>query len=106
MKTKNSSSRPRDQTQGETRYCNIYIEFPDGEVWSDSIYFAGGLAAWITNTRIWKNKPDLARNLMLKGEAHWKQSNGVVEHWKIEEKPCSRKWGKPGQIKRSSKVNT
>lgn len=102
MKTQNSSSRPRDATPGEIRYCNYYIEFPDGEVWSDYTHIAGGYNAWIQNTAIWRNNPDLARKLSIKGEAHWKDHNGVTHRMKISDEACERKWGLNKKIKRTA----
>lgn len=104
MKTKNSSAKPQDATHGHIRYCNYYLEFPDGEVWSDYTHIAGGYSAWITNTRIWKDKPDLARKLSLTGEAHWKDHNGVEHRMIVADQPCERKWGLNKKHKRSSSV--
>lgn len=104
MKTKNSSSRPTDSTPGLVRYCNYYLEFPDGEVWSDYTHIVGGYNAWIKNTAIWRNRPDLARNLALKGEAHWKDHNGVGHRMKVSDTPCERKWGLNRQIKNKTAI--
>lgn len=93
MKTKNSSSAPRDQTPGDIRYCNYFLEFPDGETWSDYTHIAGGLNAWIMNTAVWKRNPELAQKLLKKGQAHWKDTNGVTHRMVIAEKPCVQKWG-------------
>jgi hypothetical protein len=93
MKSKNSNTRPRDATPGDIRYCLYSIEFPDGDVWTDYTHIAGGYNAWIKNTAIWKNNPDVARVLSQKGEAHWKDHNGVTHRMKISETPCERKWG-------------
>ena len=102
MKTRNSSSRPRNHTPGEIRYCNYYLEFPDGEVWSDFTHIAGGYNAWIKNTAIWRQRPDLARKLAIRGEAHWKDHNGVEHRMVISDTPCVRNWGLKNKIKRTA----
>lgn len=102
MKTRNSSGRPTDHTPGQIRYCNYYLEFPDGEVWSDYTHIAGGYNAWIQNTAIWRQRPDLARKLAIKGEAHWKDHNGVKHRMKISDTACERRWGLNKQVKRSA----
>ena len=98
MKTKNSSSAPRDQTPGEIRYCNYYLEFPDGEQWSDYTHIAGGLESWITRTALYKMNPDAARMLMKKGEYHWYVRHGkmgsVRHRMVISATPCPRNWGR------------
>lgn len=98
MKTKNSSLAPRDQTPGDIRYCNYYLEFPDGEVWSDYTHIAGGLEAWIKNTALYKMNPDAARALQRKGEYAWYVSHGTkgrVRHrMVISEEKCEQRWGK------------
>lgn len=97
MKTKNSNSSPKDQTPGEIRYCNYYLEFPDGEVWSEYTYVAGGLESWITRTKLHILNPEAAKRLMQKGEYHWYVSHGkmgkVRHHMKLEAMPCERNWG-------------
>lgn len=102
MKTRNSSSRPTDNTPGQIRYCNYFLEFPDGEVWSDYTHVAGGYNAWIKNTAIWRNNPDVASKLASKGEAHWKDHNGVIHRMKISDVACERKWGLNRKIKRTA----
>lgn len=59
----------------------------------------GGYNAWIKNTAIWRNNPDLARTLATKGEAHWKDHNGVEHRMKISDTACERKWGLNKKIK-------
>jgi len=102
MKTKNTRNSPRDSTPGHIRYCNYFLEFPDGEVWSDALHIAGGFNAWIKNTALWRTKPDLARTLVMKGEAHWKDSNGVGHRMIISDSPVERKWGLNKKHKRSA----
>lgn len=102
MKTKNSSSRPRDSAKGLIRYCCYFLEFPDGEVWSDYTHIAGGYNAWIQNTAIWKTRPDVARKLSMKGECHWKDHNGVTHRMQVSDKPCERNWGLNKKIRRSA----
>lgn len=106
MKTKNSSSSPKDQTPGDIRYCNYYIEFPDGEVWSDYTHIAGGLESWITRTTLHKMNPEAARMLIKKGEYHWYVSHGplgrVRHRMVVSDTPCERKWGLNNKIKRTA----
>lgn len=93
MKTKNSSAAPRDATPGEIRYLNYFLEFPDGEVWSQFMHIAGGLSAWVKNTAIYRNNPDAARKLMQQGVHSWKDRNGVKHVMRIDNSPCQHKWG-------------
>lgn len=102
MKTRNSNSAPRDSTQGLIRYCNYYLEFPDGEVWSDYSHIAGGLNSWIMRTAIWRTDVKRAQDLMRKGQTHWKDNNGVTHRMQISETACTRKWGLNRKIKRSA----
>jgi len=103
MKTKNSSSRPKDSTQGLIRYCNYYLEFPDGEIWSDYSHIAGGLESWVKRTALYKMNPDAARALVQKGEYHWYVSHGpagrVRHHMKISDVACERKWGRNTKVR-------
>lgn len=105
MKTKNSAPTPRDSTQGLIRYCNYYLEFPNGEVWHDSTHIAGGLHAWITNTRLYKTNPEAALRMIKSGEAHWKDSNGVQHRMVLSETAVPRKWGLNKKIRRKSEVH-
>lgn len=102
MKTKNSSQAPRDSTQGHIRYCNYYVEFPDGEVWSDYTHIAGGLESFITRTLLHRINPDAARNLIKKGEYHWYVSHGklgkVRHRMVVSDVACERNWGKNKRV--------
>lgn len=97
MKTKNSSSAPRNSTQGLIRYCNYTIEFPDGETWSDYVHIAGGLESWVTRTALHKMNPEAAKRLMQKGEYAWYVSHGkmgrVRHRMVVADTACERKWG-------------
>ena len=105
MKTKNSSSRPRDLTPGDIRYCNYTLEFPDGSTWTDYTHVAGGLESWITRTRLHKTNPRAAEALIKKGEYHWYVSHGplgkVRHHMQISDVKCERAWGSK-QVKRTA----
>jgi hypothetical protein len=92
VKTKNSSAAPRDSTQGVIRYCNFYLEFPDGEVWHDSAHIAGGLYAWATNVMS-KTDPEVGRALLKKGEFHRKHPDGTTHRWVVSDTPVEHKWG-------------
>jgi hypothetical protein len=98
MKTKNSNRAPRDQTPGEIRYLNYYLEFPDGEVWSDYTHVVGGFHSWIERTALHKMNPDAAARLKSKGEYHWYVDHGaagrVRHHMKLSDTPCPSNWGK------------
>lgn len=100
MKTKRSSSAPKDSTQGLIRYCCIYVHFPDGETWSDYTHIAGGLNAWVKNTKLFMTDPEAAGKLIKKGEYHRKvyhmingKRQSVTERMVISETPCERRWG-------------
>lgn len=105
MKTKKSSSAPRNHTPGEVRYCNYYIEFPDGNQWSDYTHVAGGLESWVTRTALHKTNPEAAKRMIQKGEYHWYVSHGdmgrVRHHMVLSDTPCERRWGLNENIKRS-----
>lgn len=102
MKTKRSSSAPKDSTQGLIRYCNYYIEFPDGDIWTDCTHIAGGLESWITRTALHKINPDAAKSLMQRGEYSWYVSHGdkgrIRHRMVISETPIERKWGLNKQV--------
>jgi len=100
MKTKNSSSAPRDSTQGLIRYCNYYLMFPDGEVWSDYTHIAGGFHSWVVRTSLFRSNPEAASKLLKKGDHHWKDKNGVTHRMVISDAPCERKWGINQKVKR------
>lgn len=104
MKTKNSAPTPRDSTQGLVRYCNYFMEFPDGEVWHDSTHVVGGFHAWIKNTNLYKTKPEVALKMARTGEAHWKDSNGVEHRMILSETPVERKWGLNKKVIRKSAI--
>lgn len=107
MKTKNSSSRPKDSTQGLIRYCCIYVHFPDGETWQDCTHIAGGLNAWAKNTKLFLSNPEAVSKLIKTGEYHRKVKhliNGkaatVTERMVISETPIERRWGLNKSIKK------
>jgi hypothetical protein len=104
MKTKNSSRAPKDSTQGLVRYCNYFLEFPDGDVWGDFTHIVGGFDAWIRNTALWRKNPDRVRTLVKKGEVHWKDTNGVIHRMQISETPCVRKWGLNKKVQQRSAI--
>lgn len=91
MKSKRSSAAPRDATPGEVRFCNYYIEMPDGDTWSDYTHIVGGLNAWIINTAIFRANPEAASSLLKSGEYHWKDHNKVLHRMVISNTPCERK---------------
>lgn len=103
MKTKNSNSAPRDSTQGEIRYLNYSLEFPDGEIWTDYTHVAGGLDSFITRTNLHVLNPDAARALVKKGEYHWYASHGALgrvrHHMKLSNEKCEQNWGSKRIIK-------
>lgn len=104
MKTRNSRNAPRNKTPGEVRFCNYYVEFPDGDVWSDYTHIVGGFHAWIKNTALWRQNPELVGKLMKNGEAHWKDNNGVTHRMVISDSACSRNWGLNKKIKQRSRL--
>lgn len=102
MKAKGSRPSPKNHTPGEIRYLNYSLEFPDGEVWQDFTHIAGGFHSWVKNTAIWRQKPDAVRHLLMEGECHWKDHNGVTHRMQVSETACTRKWGTGKQIKRTA----
>lgn len=90
MKTRNSSSAPRNKTPGDIRYLNYYIELSNEIIRADYTHIAGGLHAWVKNTAIWRRNPELAVKLVQKGQAHWKDHNGVTHRMVISNTPCER----------------
>lgn len=102
MKTKNSNAAPRNKTPGVIRYCNYFIELNNEVIRADYTHIAGGLHAWIKNTAIWRANADLAMKLVRKGEAHWKDHNGVTHRMVVSDTPCERVGGK--NIRRRSAV--
>lgn len=110
MKTRRSSAAPRDATPGHVRYCNYYVMFPDGEVWHQSTFIAGGLLAWVKNTTLYRTSPEAARKLIKSGEYHWKVKTmtahgpGSVTHrMVIASEAVPTKWGNQKIIHRVGK---
>lgn len=82
----------KEKTLGVVRYFNVYLTFPDGDTWKDSVPFVHDLQ-W--ELKRFKNQdPLVQRDLLLKGEAYFTDHNGVKHLIKISDKQESKVWGK------------
>lgn len=84
----------KNHTPGQIRYWTYILEFPDGEQWQKSIPFVHPLDYELKHTTFGKI-PDLARSILSKGEASWKDQNGVGHHVRIDTEAKPVRWGKP-----------
>jgi hypothetical protein len=84
--------RIRNHTLGQVRYFTYSLEFPDGDHWMDQLPFVGPLDQILPTTQFGTN-PDIAKKLLLAGEAHFRDSNGVTHRVQIESERRPRRWG-------------
>lgn len=74
------------------RYFTYELHFPkDKDYWVDQVPFVEHLD-WVLKNKC-KFPPQISRALMLKGEAHWKDQNGVTHRIKIDDHIVPRRWG-------------
>lgn len=80
-------------TPGIVRYFTYYLIFPhDKEVWVDQLPFVHDLV-WELRQTFLKDKPELCRELLTKGEIMMKTPDGVTHRLVIEETKRNRVWG-------------
>jgi hypothetical protein len=83
----------KNHTLGDVRYFTYYLIFPgDNDFWVDQYPFCGPLDTMLRLTTFYK-KPGVPEALMKKGEAHWKDHNGVTHRVVVENFERPRKWG-------------
>lgn len=80
----------------DVRYFTYYLKFPDGEIWCDQAPFIHDLQFELKNTTFGKD-PGLARDILVKGECHWKDHNGVEHRIVVDTEKKPKKWGRNGQ---------
>jgi hypothetical protein len=83
----------KNKTVGLVRYFTYFLRFPDGEEWVDQIPFVHDLE-WELSQTVFGLEPFRKKDLMTKGETHWKDNNSVEHQVVIEEKERPRRWGK------------
>lgn len=76
------------------RFFTYFVEFPDGETWVDQLPFIHDLQFELRNTRWWTHHPEVARDILVKGEGRWTDRNSVKHTVKVEDKKRPRIWGK------------
>lgn len=83
----------KDKTIGEVRYFTYYLIFPgDNEMWTDQTPFVHELQYELKKTSFGKD-PYKVRDLLNKGETHWKDHNGVTHRVVIENVRRPKIWG-------------
>jgi hypothetical protein len=89
----------KNHTPGQIRYFTYYIEFPESlratmgaDHWVDSVPFVHELQFELKKTTFGKI-PGMARDILAKGECHWKDQNGVGHRVKVTNEPETKIWG-------------
>lgn len=81
----------------ETRYLTYWLIFPSntlkGDFWVRQIPFIHDLQFEMQNWKGINKDPNVMNKLLKKGEAHWKDHNGVEHRLVIEDKKRPEKWG-------------
>lgn len=93
-------SRVKAHTVGEIRFYTMYFEFPDGDTWCDQIPFVHDLNFDLNNRPFNKGSMETKRDLLVKGEAQWRDPNGVIITCKIDNIKKPKVWGIKGSRKR------
>lgn len=85
----------------DVRYWTYYLIFPDGTEWVDQMPFIHDMQFELKNS-CFDIEPHQKRDLLVKGETHWKDHNGVTHRVVIEGTERPRRWGvgKPQMIAR------
>ena len=82
-----------NHTPGTVRYFTYYLIFPgDKEMWVDQTPFVHELQFQLQNTA-WRHDHKKVRDLLHKGETHWKDHNGVEHRVVIESTKRPTNWG-------------
>lgn len=77
----------------DVRYFTYYLIFPgEKDYWVDQTPFIHDLQFQLKNTR-WGNDPIKCRDLLVKGETSWRDSNGVTHRVVVESEKRPRRWG-------------
>lgn len=85
----------KEHTPGHLRYLTYWLIFPkDKDMWVDQICLVHPLQWELKRMRVVKDHPGIERDLLVKGEASFKDHNGVKHRLVIEEKKRPRLWGK------------
>lgn len=87
--------KPKNHIVGKVRYLTYELHFPrDVDVWVQQLPFCQPLDNFIKNTKIYKVRPEVGRDLMQKGAASFIDNNLVTHVLKIEEDEKPTKWGR------------
>lgn len=82
-----------EKTLGKVRYFTYYLHFPkDREVWQDQVPFIHDLRFTLDQSR-WRHNKEICTSLLKKGEAQWKDDNGMLHRVVIEDIERPRRWG-------------
>lgn len=76
----------------EVRYWTYYLIFPDGDEWVQQEPFVHDLQFELQNS-VFEMEPSKKRDLLVHGETHWKDHNGIVHRVRIENEAKPRRWG-------------
>lgn len=88
-----------NHTPGKVRYFTYYLIFPKSLAqtighaqWMDQIPFVHDLQHELKKASFGKI-PGMARDILNKGECHWKDQNGVEHRVVVEEIQREKNWG-------------
>lgn len=88
----------KNHAPGELRFLTYELFFPDGDHWQDQEHIIGPLDSWLKLTTF-TARPDLYRDILIKGSVHWKDNNGVEHRIHVDEQQRPRIWGTKGKKK-------
>lgn len=80
-------------TPGHVRYFTYYLHFPDGDTWCNQVPFVHDLFFELRRTAFVKKNPAMARDILVNGECHWKDHNGVEHRVVVENEKREKVWG-------------
>lgn len=83
----------QNHTPGQIRYWTYIVTFQDGEEWQKSVPFVHPLD-YELKLASFGGVPGLARDILSKGEATWKDQNGVGHHVRVDKEAQVERWGK------------
>jgi hypothetical protein len=94
----------KNHTPGQIRYFTYYLNFPNelakvigAPQWVDQVPFVHELQFELKKTTFGKI-PGMARDILNKGECHWKDQNGVEHRVVVEDQPREKNWGVKKQV--------